>query len=668
LVLRLRLAAALREVGRTDDAVALYRSVALTYRDSGRLQQAIAVCKSALEIEPGNREMHGLLADLDGAVRRAAPADDAPGPAARSVRVVEPPPSGALPKPPSPEDFRRRSGLTPATAELDLDVPSLATPGASAQSVPPAGPAPARRRRRSSLLRAHAPIDATQPMSPPAAPRTSSARLRITPTPLPPPAVDDDDESVVTAPHPRVPRVSDPLGRTASAELPSVAAGAGATVLDDEVDDDAVTTIAPDGRWGAPPAPPAAEPRAPSVFDEATRLGDSLAAAGEAAVRPAGHTPPPVRVRRITRNTLRRRSNGAGDATAERATDPHRGPRAAPRPASAGPDDATRVEDPPWLAGGDVDEDAEQTGERPAAAWDEPPFDDDSGFAVAVDALAPDGTAIDTPLTLFSDLPEPALSELVRRMRLVAVTAGDVIVREGEPGTACFVIAAGGVRVLKRDPSGEAGLIEVARLGAGAVFGEFALLADRRRHATVQATEDSELYEISQQLLRELARAHPDVGPALGRFFRERLVATLLATAPFFQPLSYPQRAALLSQFRPRRCATGERIIREGQRAGGFYLVVLGEVEVTKRGPGDEPVSLARLGEGSYFGEMSLLRGGTARATVTAAGPTELAVLEPDVFYRVVASYPVLWQQLRKEAHRRELLMQQIVAGDTGAV
>ncbi|RMH37130.1 MAG: hypothetical protein D6689_21350, partial [Deltaproteobacteria bacterium] len=89
LVLRLRLAAALREVGRTDEAVALYRSVALTYRDSGRLQQAIAVCKSALEIEPGNREMHGLLADLDGAVRRAAPADDAPGPAARSVRVVE---------------------------------------------------------------------------------------------------------------------------------------------------------------------------------------------------------------------------------------------------------------------------------------------------------------------------------------------------------------------------------------------------------------------------------------------------------------------------------------------------------------------------------------------------------------------------------------------------
>ena len=41
--LRVQVAGALRESGRHDDAVELYRSVAIAYRDQGRTQQAIAV-------------------------------------------------------------------------------------------------------------------------------------------------------------------------------------------------------------------------------------------------------------------------------------------------------------------------------------------------------------------------------------------------------------------------------------------------------------------------------------------------------------------------------------------------------------------------------------------------------------------------------------------------
>jgi hypothetical protein len=66
--------------------------------------------------------------------------------------------------------------------------------------------------------------------------------------------------------------------------------------------------------------------------------------------------------------------------------------------------------------------------------------------------------------------------------------------------------------------------------------------------------------------------------------------------------------------------------------------------------------------------EMSLLRGGVASATVTSAGPTELAVLPPREFYAVVADNPVLWEAMRHEAHRRELMIEQIVTGDTNVV
>jgi CRP-like cAMP-binding protein len=283
--------------------------------------------------------------------------------------------------------------------------------------------------------------------------------------------------------------------------------------------------------------------------------------------------------------------------------------------------------------------------------------------------LAPDGSPIERPLPLFSQLSSPALAELKRRMSFRRCAAGDLILREGDPGDACYVIHSGSVRVLKRDPSGSTtDVIEIARLGAGALFGEFAVLADRRRHASVQALEACELYEIPRRLLRELAAEYADVGPALERFFRERLLATLLATAPFFQPLPEEDRAALMARFAPRRIDAGATIIREGERGGGLYLIVLGTVDITRRVDGRRAVLLATLGEGAYFGEMSLLSGGLASATVTAAGPVELAQLTPKDFYDIVALHPPIWEELRREAARRELVNQNILAGETAIV
>jgi hypothetical protein len=62
--LRVTLAGALREAGRSNEAVELYRSVALAYRDQNRLQQAVAVCRSILQIAPDDVACQGLLGSL----------------------------------------------------------------------------------------------------------------------------------------------------------------------------------------------------------------------------------------------------------------------------------------------------------------------------------------------------------------------------------------------------------------------------------------------------------------------------------------------------------------------------------------------------------------------------------------------------------------------------
>ena len=73
--LRVQVAGLMHQSGRTGEAVELYRSVALAYRDQGRHRQAIAVCHSILDIAPDDASCRALLASM------AIPDEPTPPPA-----------------------------------------------------------------------------------------------------------------------------------------------------------------------------------------------------------------------------------------------------------------------------------------------------------------------------------------------------------------------------------------------------------------------------------------------------------------------------------------------------------------------------------------------------------------------------------------------------------
>jgi CRP-like cAMP-binding protein len=288
--------------------------------------------------------------------------------------------------------------------------------------------------------------------------------------------------------------------------------------------------------------------------------------------------------------------------------------------------------------------------------------EEDSAVRMLHDAIAipfprPTLTVAPPPFPLLSDLPRGAFMELLARLTVVRLNAGDTVLREGQAGDACYLIASGRVRVDKKG-------VEVAQLGPGSFFGEFAVLSDQRRHASVVVVDPVELLEIRRDLLDELVAAHPGVARTLRTFYRERLLQTLLTTAPFFQRLSAEERTVIAERFRPRRFGRGAQVIEEGAPGGGLYLILVGEVEIVRTGKDSKVVKLGTLGEGSYFGEMSLLRGGVASATVRATRMTEAVQLPPRDFYEMASQHPILWEQLRGEAERRELANCAILAGE----
>jgi rhodanese-related sulfurtransferase len=94
---------------------------------------------------------------------------------------------------------------------------------------------------------------------------------------------------------------------------------------------------------------------------------------------------------------------------------------------------------------------------------------------------------------------------LFASMKPVDFKAGDLLVRQGEPGDAYYVVTAGRCHVLLKDASGK--LAELAKLGPGQGFGEEALLSGNPRGATVRALEPGRVMRLSVDDFNRFLRA-----------------------------------------------------------------------------------------------------------------------------------------------------------------
>jgi CRP-like cAMP-binding protein len=120
-----------------------------------------------------------------------------------------------------------------------------------------------------------------------------------------------------------------------------------------------------------------------------------------------------------------------------------------------------------------------------------------------------DIAAILRRIPVFKPLTNREVDKLAGRARRVIYGPHDRIVIQGDRGASLFVLEAGGVEVLVRQPDGQD--LAVATLEPGAVFGESALLTGVERTATVRSMGESILYEISKQALQPIIESRPQL-------------------------------------------------------------------------------------------------------------------------------------------------------------
>ncbi|MBI3185242.1 MAG: cyclic nucleotide-binding domain-containing protein [Myxococcales bacterium] len=278
-----------------------------------------------------------------------------------------------------------------------------------------------------------------------------------------------------------------------------------------------------------------------------------------------------------------------------------------------------------------------------------------SGKALEVLAAPDPGGAADPnarpPLPLFADLERDAFIDLVGLMGYRQLKADQVVSEEKQGGESIFVVVAGKAEVTRFGEGGQRKTLGF--LGGGSIFGELSLLTGAPPTATVTTSVETELFEVRREHLNQLAKQHASVMPTLAEFAQQRMAKNLMTTSPLFQQIPERDRAELLRRFAFRALQPNEKALIEGEHSPGLFLVLAGELVVQKEDPAGGFVSLGILHEGDIAGEISLLTGLRATATVVATRKTATAFLERGAFADLVKTFPNTKAYLEGLSERR---------------
>ncbi len=189
----------------------------------------------------------------------------------------------------------------------------------------------------------------------------------------------------------------------------------------------------------------------------------------------------------------------------------------------------------------------------------------------------------------FHKLPTGNIERMFQAFEEVAVKAGDLVIREGDPGDYFYVIKEGAASVSKQLDGADS---IVAYLVRGDCFGEDALLANTPRNATVRMMQDGRLMRLGRKPFEEVLK--PPVVEWLNAGQAALLARGGASVVDVRMPSEHAQRAIKgsvniplfrlredVSQRFPRSakliiyCNTGER-----SAAAAFILTRLGYAEV----------------------------------------------------------------------------------------
>lgn len=230
---------------------------------------------------------------------------------------------------------------------------------------------------------------------------------------------------------------------------------------------------------------------------------------------------------------------------------------------------------------------------------------------------------------LFSSMDSKQEGALIDAMQEDKVEPGVEIITQGDRQADFFyVIDSGEAEVWKAKAGEDAVKLTTKdgqdiKLKAGYSFGELALMYSTPRAATIKSATEMVLWKLDRDTFRQIVLK--------STMMKRQKYESFLEKVPLLESMDSYERATVADGLKEEKFPEGTDVIAEGEVGDKFYVVVEGQAKAIKNGE-----AVQEYTEGSYFGELALLKDEPRAATVQATTDLVCVYLDRAAFERLM--------------------------------
>ncbi|DAZ96598.1 TPA: hypothetical protein N0F65_000164, partial [Lagenidium giganteum] len=270
---------------------------------------------------------------------------------------------------------------------------------------------------------------------------------------------------------------------------------------------------------------------------------------------------------------------------------------------------------------------------------------------------------------LFRQLTSAQKDDIFAVMERIEVKAGDVIIKQGDPGDKFYIVESGNYQVSVRSEDDQAKesivhtyMEKQQQENQHASFGELALMHNSPRSSSVVALSTGVLWAIDCRAFRRVFIKAPT-----------SVLVQTLKKVDVLKTLNQSQLERLANNLSEVTFQDGDYIINQGDVGNTFYVIQEGAVictiweedPVTKKKTSRE---VLRLKKNQYFGERALLNDAPRAANVISVGRTKLLQVGRREFEEVLGSLQEMIEadrQQREARHNFETTVKNLIYSPT---
>ncbi|KAL0041624.1 hypothetical protein WJX79_009879 [Trebouxia sp. C0005] len=202
---------------------------------------------------------------------------------------------------------------------------------------------------------------------------------------------------------------------------------------------------------------------------------------------------------------------------------------------------------------------------------------------------------------LFEHMLRATKQAIFDSMTSLEVAAGSTIIKQGDTDAKTFyVLGMGTCEVLLQKPEWGKEAHQVSTYESGSSFGELALLYSAPRAATVRAVTACQLWVMDRAVYVTLKQRHQR------QMSEDKRRA--VSQVPMLAVLSQEHKEIIAEAMEVVELAAGQNVYMQGDTGSRFYVIKEGSVTCTKTTDPTKPPAVFTLNAGQFFGERALLK------------------------------------------------------------